>query len=168
MTNTSGIIQIVKPCYTYLKLFSYHRVPNCFTEYMQNIYSTDHSVLRRQEPSGQYLTCEGLVMARTWLLWITHAIFVTGSRQDFRAFMASLGRFPHGEASLTRWRVELTSLINIAKFLQKPMFTCTIAHFEASAAFRTLYRQGCALTDSCKSSGINCSRMICKWALGLL
>jgi len=56
-SNCEGMLEI--------SLISYHRVPNCFTEYTQNIHGTDHSVLRRPQPKGQHLTWEGLVIART-------------------------------------------------------------------------------------------------------
>lgn len=41
-----------------------------------------------------------------------------------------------GGVSLARRKVELTSPTSMAKFLPNPMFMCTVANFEISAAYR--------------------------------
>lgn len=63
--------------------------------------------------------------------------------------------------SLARRKVELTSPTSIAKFLPNPVFMSTVANFEVSAAYR-MFCEAVGWVDSCKSSGINSSRMICK------
>lgn len=165
MTNTTGIIQTEKPCYN---LFSYHRVPNCSVVYTQNVHCTDHSALRRQQPNVQDLPWEGLVMARPWLLWSRCAIFISGSRQAFRALMVLVGGFPDdkwGEPCKVKgWAYKSFQYSQTLTKTNVYVYSCKFWSF--SSIQNVVW--SCGLMDSCKSSGISSSSMICKWTLSLL